>query len=64
MTWQKYKSLLFLKRIHLYVLDEGEKERRGLGLRGAALSGGYALLSLSQIFLFFYFLLFAFTENE
>ena len=29
MTWQKYKSLLFLKKIHLYVLDEGEKERRG-----------------------------------
>ena len=26
MTWQKYKSLLFLKKIHLYVLDEGEKE--------------------------------------
>ena len=50
MTWQKYKSLLFLKRIHLYVLDEGKKRGGGEGSEGLALSGGYALLSLSTPF--------------
>ena len=30
MTGQKYKSLLFLKRIHLYVSVEGEKREEGV----------------------------------